>query len=72
MNRQTLNQICEQVYHRFPEVAGSQPKMENRPGDQVLLVFRGKGKTSDNRVISHTVRVVAGPDGKIIKMTASK
>ncbi len=72
MNRQTLTNICEQVYRRFPQVAGSHPKMENRPDDQVLLIFRGSAKTADGHAIAHTIRVVVSPDGKITKVTTSK
>lgn len=72
MNRQVISSICSQVYRRFPQVAGASPQVQDRPNDQVLLIFRGTSKTADGRALSHTVRVVAGPDGKIIKMTSSK
>ena len=72
MNQQMLSMICTQVYRRFPEVLGSQPKLQTRPDNQVLLVFRGSSKTNDGHSISHVVRVVASPDGKIIKMTTSR
>ncbi len=72
MDRNIIGQICEQVYHRFPEVAGKRPDVQNRPGGQFLLIFRGAGRAADGRAISHTVRVIASSAGKIIKVTSSR
>lgn len=72
MNQQVLNSICAQVYRRFPEIAGSTPKVHTRPGDEVLLVFSGAGRTADGRSMAQTVRVVASAGGKILKMTSSR
>ncbi len=72
MNQQFLENICKQVYRRFPEVSGSRPDVQTRPGSQFLLIFRGSAKSMDGRTISHTIRVVASAAGKIIKMTASR
>ncbi len=72
MNRQLIASICSQVYRRYPQVNGASPKIEDRPNDQVLLIFRGSAKTADGRTINQTVRVVASADGKIINMTSSK
>jgi hypothetical protein len=72
MNRQILGQICEQVYHRFPEVAGSSPDVQSRPGGQSLLIFRGAARSADGQAIKHTIRVVASAAGKILKITSSR
>lgn len=72
MNHQALSSICEQIYRRFPQVAGSQPSVQARPDGQSLLIFRGSAKTADGRSMTQTVRVVASPEGKIIKTTTSK
>lgn len=72
MDRQALNSVCEQVYRRFPEVSGSQPKVQSRPNEQFLVVFTGVGHTADGRKITHTIRVVANQAGKIIKVSTSR
>lgn len=72
MNRQALSSLCEQIYRRFPQVAGSQPTVQSRPDGQSLLIFRGTAKTADGHTINQTVRVVASPEGKIVKTTTSK
>ena len=68
----TLNQICEQVYRRFPQVSGSRPKVQSRPDHQYLLVFNGAAQAADGRKIAQTVRVVVSQDGKIGKITTSR
>jgi hypothetical protein len=72
MDSKQLSKVCEQIYRRFPEVAGSPPKVQTQPGEQVLLVFHGKSKTADGHTIARTVRVVAGSSGKIVKVTTSR
>jgi len=72
MDRSWLSQVCEQVYRRFPEVRGCQPKVQAYAQAQHLLVFQTKGAASDGRSIPHIVRVVVNKDGKIIKATSSR
>ncbi|NMC78297.1 MAG: hypothetical protein GYA59_02955 [Chloroflexi bacterium] len=72
MEAKLIKSICEQIYKRFPEVKGSQPKVHAYEGEQVLLVFQGKGTTADGRSITRTVRVVANSNGKIVKTTTSR
>ncbi len=72
MNQQILANLCSQIYRRFPEVAGSRPKVQSRPGEQVLLVFHGKAQTGDGHTMPRTVRVVASLEGKIIKVSTSR
>lgn len=69
---QYLNSICEQVYRRFPEVAGSQPSVHTRPGSQWMIIFHGVAKTADGRPIEHTIRVLASSTGRILKVTSSR
>ena len=71
MDRSLLNSICNQVYRKFPETNGAQPKVTSRPEDQFLLVFKAAVTTADGRSLPRTVRVVADARGKIIKMTTS-
>lgn len=72
MNRQMIKEICQQVYKRFPQVAGREPKSESRPQGQTMLIFHGTAKAADGRSIAHTIRVLVSTDGKILRMTTSK
>lgn len=72
MNPQVLLSVCKQVYRKFPEVAGVQPKVQPRPEGSLQLVFSGTVKAADGHLIPRTVRVVINPDGKILRMTTSR
>lgn len=71
MDAQTLEKISEQVYKRFPEVAGKKPSIQTQ-GENILLVFKGSATTADGKRIDRAVRVVATEQGKIVKMTTSR
>jgi len=75
MDENTLTSICEQVYHRFPEVKGVRPKlqpMSKGPTSQHILIFSGKASGENGKTIQRVVRVVVGDNGKIVKMSTSK
>ena len=75
MDEKTLSAICEQVYHRFPEVKGARPKlqpMSKGPVSQHVLIFSGKAMSEGGKSIQRVVRVVVGDNGKIVKMSTSK
>ncbi len=72
MDAHLIAEICAQVYRRFPEVEGSQPRQQSFPGENLLFIFHGSAQTSDGKKMDRTVRVVVSPFGKIIKMTTSR
>lgn len=72
MDSKLIDVINKQVYRKFPEVNGVKPVASSRPGEQVLLVYKGSALTPDGRSMPRAVRVVADAQGKIIKMTTSK
>jgi len=72
MDKEVIAKICEKVYKRFPETEKKKPKVKPYDGDLSLLLFNYKVKTADGLSMSRTVRVIATPKGKIIKMTTSR
>lgn len=72
MDPALVTAICNQVYRKFPEVAGAKPRIQSRPEDQTLLIFQGSAQAADGRTLPRTVRVVADARGKILKMTTSR
>ncbi|MEN4099075.1 MAG: hypothetical protein ROW52_04075 [Anaerolineaceae bacterium] len=72
MDKEILQQVCAQVYKRFPDVKGSRPKVRAYHEDLSLLIFQSHGTTADGRSIPRTVRVVVNPEGKIKKVTTSR
>lgn len=80
MDNKTIQSVCQEVYRRFPELAGVQPKVQAQTGPQAksagagsyLLTFQGHAATADRQVISRAVRVVVNEKGKIIKISTSR
>lgn len=72
MDKKNLDKICEQVYKKFPEVAGKRPKMQPRPNGEQLLIFTAKVKLESGMSMQRTVRVVVDENGNIRKMTTSR
>jgi hypothetical protein len=83
MDPKTLQKISNQVYRQFPEVAGVQPKVRQRPSagkpastngssETYLLTFQGKASLGSGKSMPRLVRVVATSQGKIIKISTSR
>lgn len=72
MEKSLVSAICKQVYRRFPEMDGRQPRVKAQGEDQVLLIFSAKVASGSGHTIDKTVRVVASNGGKIIKMSESR
>jgi hypothetical protein len=72
MESKYIDSVCKQIYKKFPEVSGVEPKITTRPENQFLLVFKGSGTTADGHTIQRVVRVVVDSSGKILKITTSR
>jgi hypothetical protein len=83
MDPKTIQKIATQVYRQFPEIAGVQPKVRQRPAsgksttqlgssETYLLTFEGKASLGSGKSMSRLVRVVATTQGKIIKISTSR
>jgi hypothetical protein len=81
MDAKLIKAISNQIYRRFPEVSGSQPKVTARPDPQAkslpktrtfLLTYRGSVKAPDGKSIPRVVRVIINEQGRILKMTTSR
>lgn len=72
MEKAVLISINNQIYHQFPEVNGSQPKVQAIENGNTLIIYKGKGVSTNGKIIPRIIRVVAGPTGKIIKTTTSR
>jgi hypothetical protein len=72
-----LKSISQEVYKKFPELAGVSPQVQNRNAanakaipQQYLIIF--KGEQSAPKSIVRVVRVTADTEGKVIKISTSK
>lgn len=81
MDKETVKEITEQVAQRFPEMEEIEPKIKQRPAPKnrvpkdpphILLLYKTQGYGPEGEIFPRVVRVVATPQGKIIKMTTSK
>jgi len=72
MEKTLVAAICKQVYRRFPQLDGRQPRVKAQGDDQVLLIFSTKVTSANGHAMEKTVRVVASTGGKIIKMSESR
>jgi hypothetical protein len=83
MDPKTIQKISTQVYRQFPEVSGVKPKVRPRPAsgksssqngssETYLLTFQGMASLGSGKSMPRLVRVVATPQGKILKISTSR
>jgi len=84
MDPKILKTVVAQVQRRFPEFAGSKPKVRQQNTPQAksasasptyLLTFQSTARVAggdSNRTMQRWVRVVVSEKGKIIKITTSR
>ena len=77
MDPKLVEKISKKVYAKFPEVKGKKPKIKTSKtlaADQgnIVLTYNALSKGIGGRSIPRHVRVVATPQGRIIKMSTSR
>jgi hypothetical protein len=81
MNQRMIDNVCREVYRRFPEIRGLKPKMQpygasknstTNPSPKYLLIFRSKAATETHQSLSYVIRVIVNEQGKILKMSMSR
>jgi hypothetical protein len=81
MDAKLLKSITARICRRFPEVAGSQPKVSPQTSPQAksgaseisyLITYRGQVKLPEGKSIPRIVRVTANSKGQILKVSTSR
>jgi hypothetical protein len=81
MDTKFIKSISTQIYRRFPEVAGSQPKVSPQSAPHAksspdsmsyLITYSGQVKSPNGKTIPRIVRVIANSKGHILKVTTSR
>ena len=78
MDNRTVDTINQQIYHRFPDVAGANPTVQPMNSGEkgveanYLLIYKKNAATASGKSITRVVRVVVSDRGKIIKVSTSK
>ena len=77
MDPKVVEKITKKVYSKFPELKGSKPKVKqsktiSSQQSNFVLTYNTISKDIRGNKIPRSVRVVANPNGKIIKMSTSR
>jgi hypothetical protein len=81
MDPEIIEEICEKIYRKFPEVKGIKPKVRKQPVPKgapkpkvpvYLVTFNFKANGPGGVKIPRWVRASVTPNGKIKKTTTSK
>jgi hypothetical protein len=81
MHPEIIEEICEKIYRKFPEVSGVKPKVRKQPVPKdspkqkepvYLVTFNTQVRGPGGKAIPRWVRVTASSSGKIKKTTTSR
>lgn len=79
MEPEFIKSISQEIYRRFPEVAGRKPQIRSQSiphtkstGGTYLLTYQSSVKSDDGQAIQRWVRVVVNNQGKILKISTSR
>lgn len=63
--------ICRQVYARFAALRGVKPTVQ-AAGPNRVYTFQKRLPAAEGRLVQQVVRVTVAPDGRVLKMVASR
>lgn len=63
--------VCRQVYARFAALQGVKPTVQAAGGNRVYT-FQKRLPAAEGRSVQQVVRVTVAPDGRVLKMVASR
>jgi len=80
MDASLIKSISQDVYRRFPEFEGIQPKVQKHTTQPkasgspqtFLLTYNHRVSLPDQKTLPRWVRVVANEQGRILKVTTSR
>lgn len=78
MNREIVQKISREIYRRFPEFSGVNPRVKKQQATKAsgfstyLLTFNTRVSLPDKKTMTRWVRVVADETGKILKTSTSR
>ena len=81
MDPDIIEEICEIIYKKFPEVSGVKPKIRKQPVPKdspkpkepvYLVTFNKNARGPGGKSLPRWVRVAVTPSGKIKKTTTSR
>ena len=72
IEKQIYEQICKEIYKKYPFAKKTKPEINIQPNGDYLLVFGSKQKTSNGFTFPLILRVIADKCGNIKKISSSK
>lgn len=72
MDTALIDRICREVYRKYPEVSGIKPRVRATAEGPTSLIFEVRVQTADGHPMRRIVRASVSPEGRILKMSASK
>lgn len=73
MDEQSLRAILQQVYRKFPEYKGIQPKVKRQAETSgYVLTFQHTATARDGTALPSVLRVTVNEQGKILKTSTSR
>ena len=81
MDPEIIEEVCEIIYRKFPEIEGVKPKVRKQPVPKdspkpkypvYLLTFNTTARGPGGKSIPRWVRVAVSTNGKIKKTTTSR
>ncbi len=72
MDPTVKKKICNEVYSKYPNFVGMQPKISNQTEGRYLLLFESQEQLPGGKQFSQTLRVVTNEAGNILKMSTSR
>jgi len=72
MQKNIYDQICSQIYKKYPTMKNSKPEVKAQPNGDYLLIFGARQKTANGHTMPTTLRVTADEKGKIKKVSSSR
>ncbi len=75
MDSKAVRRVTAEVCRRFPEMKGCRPGVKRRrngKGEQFELTYKGAVSLPGGRKMTRVVRVVATPEGRVMRMSTSK
>ena len=72
MSNELIEKVNREIYKKFPNMAGINPKITQQPGNKILLIYKSSGELPGGKTLSQAIRVVVDSNGEVCKITSSR
>jgi len=72
MSNELTQKVNQEIYKKFPNMAGVNPKITWQPGDKILFIYKSSGELPGGKTLSQVIRVVVNSNGEVCQITSSR